>query len=137
ELYLALAALRVKDKPSREQAEVVAALLERTRRNPVAASTRLGAMHLLAWAETALGRFASAQARLEEALESAGDNADLRGRLLDTLGTARRRSRSMLDARTCYQESLAIKQQHQELVGLEMTRQNLGWCSLASGDFSD
>jgi hypothetical protein len=138
ELRLALAALQARDQPGAQAVEALKALLERVREIPISVTTRVHAMHLLAHVLHRMGGAAGrasgsphAQALLQDALPLAGP--DLRPRLLDTLGTIHRESVDLRKAVACYKESLGSRQG--DPVGAEITRQNLGWCSLLLGEF--
>lgn len=124
--------------PDRIHVEELEHLLHLARRVEIGRDTLLHARHMLGWAYYRLDDKHKASAQLHEALqqtEGAQDQMSLRARLLDTLGMVAANEANFSQARTHYHHSLELKELLNDLVGIEMSRQNLGWAEFAEGEF--
>jgi hypothetical protein len=95
------------------------------------------ARHVLGWAwvQRRLGTPEEAVSHLKRASDNPAASApSVRAAILDTLGTAYRYDGQVVKAATAYEHSLELRPPD-ERVGLEITRQNLGWNKLCAGDF--
>lgn len=139
ELRLITAVLRLKDDPNAlGGARAVRRLYDRSG-DAVSPLTKARAAHLLGWSHLRAGHPSQALALLEEALAELPDEAapELRSQLLDTRGTAHREALNFRLAVEAYEASFRLKEGVGDVLGREMTRQNLGWGQLLRGRFED
>lgn len=101
--------------------------------------TRAHALHIIGWARNLSGDTWEAQGYLGRALKAsqeAGDDGDaVRAQILNTAGYAFRARKSFDEADRSFEESFKIKSALEDWIGLEMTRQALGWMWLMRGYF--
>lgn len=125
-------------EPTRERAESVEALLARLGESaPI--DLRVRALHMLAFAQNRLGERENAQAsavRANKLCDLWPGSEPRRGPLLDTLGTIQRDDGHLHKASGSYRASMDVKRRTGDQSGIEMSRQNLGWVLLGSGEFA-
>jgi hypothetical protein len=95
--------------------------------------------HMLGWAENRAGRFGAALAHFDVAMtaaEASGSHG-LCSRILNTAGYAHRAKHSYAEATQHFTRSFELKQRTGDVIGLEMTRQALGWLAAMRGRFTD
>jgi hypothetical protein len=95
--------------------------------------------HMLGWAENRAGRFGSALAHFDMAMaaaEASGSDG-LYSRILNTTGYSHRAKHSYAEAGSYFTRSFDLKQKVGDVIGLEMTRQALGWLAAMRGRFAD
>jgi tetratricopeptide (TPR) repeat protein len=137
DLALSLQARRLFPQPTREAANELKEVLERSKAAPP--SVRAAALHWLGWAQVQLGDPLAALGHLQDAVglaERQGDTA-LASQIRNTLATAAREIKAFPMADGHYETSFRLKEGIGDAKGMEMTRSARGWLLCAQGEFEE